>query len=120
MGSRPSVEGYVVAIVAVVTTGVVVRIGKAEVGAGKLKRATVEHLANVVRLGSGVAKKTAKQEWSLLDVGDLECVLHLLCIVSGGTAAAIFPSHESHVDSMADQRRRPARPVSEPTRLHVS
>lgn len=60
LGSRPRVDEYVVGVVAVVNAGAVVRIGEAEVGADKLKRATVEHLANVVRFVYGVAKKTAK------------------------------------------------------------
>ena len=57
-----------------VNAGAVVRTGKAEVGADKLKRATVEHLAEGARLESGVAKKIAKQESRLFDVGYLDCV----------------------------------------------
>lgn len=54
-------DGYVGSIVAIVTACAVVQLGKAEVERAELKRATVEHLADVVGLVFEIIKKTAKQ-----------------------------------------------------------
>lgn len=60
-GLQSRVDGYVGSIVAIVTACAVVQLGKAEVERAELKRATVEHLADVVGLVFEIIKKTAKQ-----------------------------------------------------------